>query len=69
MLPSDTMLRAMIDEREHEIQREVRRSRLLRFHGRGQPRRDAQRRRSGIGAVLGSHLVRDLRHALANARR
>ena len=69
MLPTDTMLRAVIDDREHEIQRELRRSRLLgRTRGAAVPRAGAPLR-SRLAAVLRRYFARDLGHAVANPRR
>jgi hypothetical protein len=69
MLPTDTMLQAVIAEREREIQGQLRRSSLL-----GRARQMAGRGmiaplRSGVAAVLRRHLARDLRNAVAHSRR
>lgn len=69
MLPTDTMLQTVIDEREDEIRGELRRSRLLGRTREARRARTPAPLRSGLVAVLRRHLVRDLRHAVAHARR
>ena len=69
MLPTDTTLRTMIDERESEIQGELRRTRLLRQASTSGTTRGSRPLRSWLGAILRRHRGRDLRHALANTRR
>ena len=69
MLPTDTTLRTMIDERESEIQGELRRTRLLRQASTSGATGGSRPLRSWLGAILRRHRVRDLRHALANTRR
>ena len=69
MLPTDTMLQAVIDDREQEIQGELRRSRLLGRTGDQARRLAVMPLRSRLAAVLRRHLVRDPRHAVAHSRR
>jgi hypothetical protein len=69
MLPTDTMLQAVIAEREEVIQRELRRSRLFGRTRRATGRGPIAPLRSGVAAVLRRHLARDLRDAVAHSRR
>ena len=69
MLPTDTMLRAVIDDREQEIQGELRRSQLLGRTRGAADQRAAVSLRSRVSAVLRRHLVRNVRHAVAHSRR
>lgn len=69
MLPTDTMLKTVIDDREEEIQRELRRASLLGRSRGAAALRTVAPLRSRLAAVLRRHLVRDLRHAVAHSRR
>lgn len=69
MLPTDTTLRTIIDEREQEIAGALRRVRLLRQARESRTPRTAGPLRSWLSGVLRGHRGRDLRHALAHPRR